>query len=312
LKLVSISSGSAVQPQVRTNVAKTRQPERTGNSETGDLPAIEDLFKGSKPRFGKSYDRFIASTQVPHTEASSEYYDAAKDAQTAAAYYAAIPGGTTPQQRTEALRRLVKETHHPEPRGYHYVVAKSLYSEVDRQPDGTVRSVYSQEPLKVLRYPDVSLQTLSQNDLSAIAGASAAPPEVIGAWLAFQKGAASLNCEHVVPQSFFNEREPMRSDLHHLYACEIAENSRRGDTRYGDYQPVGGKGEVARATLYFMLRYPEVKLPYGADAVKMLKQWAVEDPPDEHERHRNMEIQKAQGNRNPFIDHPEWVADFQP
>jgi len=28
------------------------------------------------------------------------------------------------------------------------------------------------------------------------------------------------------------------------------------------------------------------------------------------ERHRNAEIQKLQGNRNPFIDHPEWVADF--
>jgi endonuclease I len=61
-----------------------------------------------------------------------------------------------------------------------------------------------------------------------------------------------------------------------------------------------------------MLRYPEIKLPYDSADRTMLKQWSAEDPPGEHERHRNMEIQKAQGNRNPFIDHPEWVADFEP
>jgi len=27
-------------------------------------------------------------------------------------------------------------------------------------------------------------------------------------------------CEHVVPQSWFAKAEPMRRDLHHLFACE--------------------------------------------------------------------------------------------
>ena len=44
----------------------------------------------------------------------------------------------------------------------------------------------------------------------------------------------------------------------------------------------------------------------------MLKQWAADDPPSLHELHRNRQIEKIQGNRNPFIDHPEWLADFKP
>lgn len=35
-----------------------------------------------------------------------------------------------------------------------------------------------------------------------------------------------------------------------------------------------------------------------------------EDPPDAAERHRNDEIEIFQGNRNPFVDHPDWVCDI--
>ena len=269
------------------------------------VPELEDLFKGSRPKFGKPYDKFIASTQVPRVPIATEYYDQQADELAAASYYGSVTG-------TDALRALVTQTHKPDQRGYHYVVAKNLYSTVDRHPDGSVRSIYTQEPIQVLKYPDISLATLAQHDLATIAGAATAAPEVIGAWLGFQRGAAALNCEHVVPQSYFNEKEPMRSDLHHLFACDMKANSDRGDQPYGTYKPVGGKGEVARATLYFMLRYPKVKLPYTPQDLKLLKQWSADDPPDLREKHRNCEIQKLQGNRNPFIDHPEWVAEFNP
>ena len=40
----------------------------------------------------------------------------------------------------------------------------------------------------------------------------------------------------------------------------------------------------------------------------MLIQWSEQDPPDELEVMRNSLVQSYQGNRNPFVDHPEWVA----
>jgi len=38
--------------------------------------------------------------------------------------------------------------------------------------------------------------------------------------------------------------------------------------------------------------------------------WHEQDPVTIWERHRNATIFKRQGNRNPFIDHPEWLADM--
>ncbi len=275
-----------------------------------DLPKVGDLFDGSKPNFGRVYDKYISATQVPQSFGPNEYYDAEADRQTASAYYGELESLSDPKVRNAKLRELLTDSHTPHPKGYHYVIAKHLYTDVDRHPDGTVRSIYNKEPVKVLKYPDISLDTLAENDLSAIAGACVSSPEVLGAWLSFQRGAASLNCEHVVPQSFFGKKEPMRSDLHHLFACNIGDNSRRGATPYGKFVPPGGKGEVARATLYFMMRYPEVKTPYNERSIEMFKQWSADDPPDDREMRRNREVQKIQGNRNPFIDHPEWVQDL--
>jgi endonuclease I len=38
-----------------------------------------------------------------------------------------------------------------------------------------------------------------------------------------------------------------------------------------------------------------------------LRTWHFEDPPDKMEEIRNSLIEQVQGNRNPFIDHPEIV-----
>ena len=35
--------------------------------------------------------------------------------------------------------------------------------------------------------------------------------------------------------------------------------------------------------------------------------WSLGDPPDDYERLRNEAVFSFQHNRNPFIDHPEWV-----
>ena len=63
---------------------------------------------------------------------------------------------------------------------------------------------------------------------------------------------------------------------------------------------------VTRATLYFLIRYPEVAFP--PDRVPIRLCWHHAAPPTAYEFHRNREIFLKQGNRNPFIDHPEWAS----
>lgn len=73
------------------------------------------------------------------------------------------------------------------------------------------------------------------------------------------------------------------------------------------------KGEAARALLYFYVRYalPAQKggplLTNFVIEEPTLIQWNREYPPTPTEVARNEAIFEAQGNRNPFVDHPEYV-----
>lgn len=91
------------------------------------------------------------------------------------------------------------------------------------------------------------------------------------------------------------------------------------------------KGDFARTILYMAIRYeggthpvtgqsePDLELtdirsqivPTSSSPAYMgllsdLLAWHQADPPDEAERRRNDVVFSFQGNRNPFIDHPEW------
>lgn len=83
------------------------------------------------------------------------------------------------------------------------------------------------------------------------------------------------------------------------------------------------KGDVARIIFYMDVRYEgdsgeedlemidytlstSSKLPYHGIRSTLL-QWHQEDPVDDFERNRNDVIYSYQGNRNPFIDHPNLV-----
>ena len=105
----------------------------------------------------------------------------------------------------------------------------------------------------------------------------------------------------------------------------------------GDWQVWPGKrGDVARAIFYMSVRYeggthgitlcsePDLILtnnrslivsntsqnysPAYMGELNVLLQWHLQDPVDDFERNRNDVIFSFQGNRNPFIDHPEWVC----
>jgi len=83
------------------------------------------------------------------------------------------------------------------------------------------------------------------------------------------------------------------------------------------------KGDAARCMFYQILCYDGVNshdwyLPMVIDSSSamygqseaLLKKWNQQDPPDNWEIARNDNVYYWQANRNPFIDHPEWVNWF--
>jgi endonuclease I len=210
-----------------------------------------------------------------------------------------------------------------------------LYPWVDlREPPGLrLESIYSGEEFDAAELIELEFEiaaTRRQRTHEFMASEAFTGEASLEAFLADLEAAQPFNCEHVVPQSWFNKNEPMKGDLHHLFTCESDCNSFRSNIPYfqfkpedevfraacgqredAKFEPVTGKGAVARATLYFLLRYPqqigdEERELNRERLESVLLQWHSEHGPDLWERHRNAEIAKIQGNRNPLIDHPQW------
>ncbi|MBU0551794.1 endonuclease [Myxococcota bacterium] len=142
-----------------------------------------------------------------------------------------------------------------------------------------------------------------------------------------------MNTEHTWPKSRGADFSPARADLHHLFPTMSRANSARSSNPFGDvtsatdtFGPASlgwsadgrfvfeprpeHKGDAARAMLYFSTRY-DMRISAAEEAT--LRRWHLEDPVSAGERARNDGVEARQGNRNPFIDHPEWadcVADF--
>ncbi|MBF2054880.1 MAG: endonuclease [Candidatus Sericytochromatia bacterium] len=76
------------------------------------------------------------------------------------------------------------------------------------------------------------------------------------------------------------------------------------------------KGNIARATLYFYLRWHRTNIrsgdydarDYWIQRVPMFQTWSQLDAPDAREQRRNDLIFQKQGNRNPFIDIPNLAS----
>ncbi len=117
------------------------------------------------------------------------------------------------------------------------------------------------------------------------------------------------------------------------YAADYSDGQSGTNVRdynsWGTWQ--GRKGDVARAMFYMDVRYegdagaePDLILTDNASLIvtsggnnasvaymgllQTLLEWHFDDPVDDKERDRNDAIYIYQHNRNPFIDHPEWVG----
>ena len=138
-----------------------------------------------------------------------------------------------------------------------------------------------------------------------------------------------FNCEHTFPQSFFSSASPMISDMHHLFPTDNNANNQRANTPFGVVlgapswsqggSKLGGgvfeprdvhKGAVARAMLYFGIMYggnATVQINYLTSQEPILKSWAKQFLPTAVDVRRNNDIGRAQGNRNPLVDYPQFL-----
>jgi endonuclease I len=158
---------------------------------------------------------------------------------------------------------------------------------------------------------------------------------------------ACYDREHSWPKSWFGgEVYPMYSDLFILYPADSYVNGRRSNYPYGPvahplwtskngsklgscawtgysgkvFEPIDEfKGDLARTYFYISVRYyqddpdwPGSAMTIGSQlktwALAMMLQWNSIDPVSQKETDRNNAVYHIQGNRNPFIDHPEYAG----
>ncbi|KZM44996.1 ribonuclease [Marinomonas sp. SBI22] len=156
----------------------------------------------------------------------------------------------------------------------------------------------------------------------------------------------SWNREHVWPKSlgFSSTSQYGYTDIHHIRPTDKTVNSSRSNKDYDEGGSAQGeaadtyatsesfeprdevKGDVARMIFYMDVRYDgsdgnmsdlylvnntssETDDPFFGVVCTMYT-WHQEDTVDSNEMTRNDRIQEWQGNRNPLIDHPEWVDEF--
>ena len=316
----------------------------TGPTATWTIPLTVSITLGASPPpssppfvVDRSSDEpedadFEAATKIFEEARSRPYYDATADAADQTAYYSGISSNLNPSQLFDALSGLVRSTHR---KVLGYKPALHLYPWVDLQPNLKIHSIYSTkifEPIEFIAR-DLEVARLRRERLTRFQTSEAAGnPALEAAFLEALEAELPYNCEHVVPQSWFQKRQPMKGDLHHLFACESKCNSFRGNTPYFDFsnfgeairsdcgksetnkfEPNAGKGAVARATLYFLLRYPgkinSTASEYTPNRIQTILQWHQDHPVSEYERHRNQAIFAVQGNRNPLVDQPDWSTN---
>ncbi|ASW55572.1 endonuclease [Plantactinospora sp. KBS50] len=158
-------------------------------------------------------------------------------------------------------------------------------------------------------------------------------------------GADDWNREHVWAKSHgdFGTATGPGTDVHHLRPTDVSVNSQRGNkdfdsggsavaeapgcyTDADSFEPRDAvKGDVARMIFYMAIRYegddgwpdlePNDAVSNGSapriGRLSKLLAWNDLDPPDAFEQRRNQRIyERWQGNRNPFVDHPEWARSI--
>ena len=235
-----------------------------------------------------------------------------------AGYYDAAAGLLGPALRT-ALHNIIKGHT-----SISYSSTAAAFQRTDKRPDGNVWDVYSDIPGGTPPY-EFAFGPLGSGGSEGIA----------------------YNREHSFPQSWFGGSvSPMYSDLWIIYPTDSKVNGMRSNYPFGKvgtaswtslngsklgncvssgysgtvFEPIDGyKGDLMRSQFYVATRYLDISGGWpgsaafsGGDLVNWASDqylaWSIGDPVSWKERLRNGAIYEYQHNRNPFVDHPEFVS----
>ncbi|OIV39708.1 endonuclease [Flavobacterium johnsoniae] len=213
--------------------------------------------------------------------------------------------------------------------GYAGLYTTYLTSDVDNfyENDGTILDMYSENPSGTDPY-NYTTGTTQRCGSYSVEG-------------------DCYNREHIIPQSVFNEQSPMVADAHFITPTDGKVNGIRSNYPHGTvssvtytsqngsklgsssvsgysgtvFEPINAfKGDIARMYFYFATRYENTVAGYSyamfdgssnkvftTTFLNILLAWHAQDPVSAREIARNNAIYTRQNNRNPFIDHPEYV-----
>ncbi len=213
--------------------------------------------------------------------------------------------------------------------GYAGLYTTYQTSDVDNfyENDGTVLDMYSENPSGTDPY-NYSTGTTQRCGTYSVEG-------------------DCYNREHIIPQSVFSEQSPMVADAHFITPTDGKVNGMRSNYPHGNvssatytsqngsklgssavsgysgtvFEPINEfKGDIARMYFYFATRYENTVAGYSyamfngtsnqvftTAFLNMLLAWHAQDPVSAREIARNNAVYARQNNRNPYIDHPEYV-----
>jgi endonuclease I len=245
----------------------------------------------------------LVFTQIPNG-----YYDNAQ--------------GKYGQELREALYNIIKTNF----TSISYNELWDAYPRTDKKPNGKVWDIYSDIPNGTPPYEFTFITDQCGN---------------------YSAEGDCYNREHTVPKSWFNDASPMYTDLFHVLPTDGYVNNRRSNYPYGKvgnvswtssngsklgssttngysgtvFEPIDSfKGDVARIYFYMSTRYMDKIANWEGEsfqnsdlspwAKNLFLQWHQLDPVSSKERKRNDSVYVIQHNRNPFVDHPEFVNDI--
>ena len=236
-------------------------------------------------------------------------------------YYASANTGSA-QNLLDSLRSIINANY--KTLGYDGLL--EAYHTTDKRPDGYLKDYYSNITNYVIGGPAENAQYKKEGD--GYNREHAIPQSWWG------KGTTNQGCDAFIVLPTDGYINNMRSNWPFGEVASVSKQSANGFSLFGTGKNNIGtcfepndmyKGDFARIYFYAITKWKTTTWTGGNAsstfltslsapnwgltnyALDLFVRWHAEDPVDEWELNRNDNVFALQKNRNPYIDHPEWV-----